>query len=271
MSTKISVEIASFLDSFTSLIDLSSKGSLNLSLDDIYYLEYCKVKAEQFIHEITYDKPIDDTQKAELDLYVSNLKIIKKQIEMIEKTLDLSGEGINFDSVNKIDNNVNDYEYTVRKPGNLIYSEPFSTDIRDIVRIYSIAGSLLLGVYISAGMHLSDWSSIGSTVKTYGIVAVLHATIMATAAGFISRRTGKFNFKRNYVSKQRFASNILMKILTQTNKKEYMYLLTNLSRMEINKDNVLKVYYTLAKIELIGEYMNKHYEDEENELKIIGS
>ena len=49
MKNKSINDIVVFLESFNRVVLLGNKDNLKLSLDDIYYLEYCKVTAEKFI------------------------------------------------------------------------------------------------------------------------------------------------------------------------------------------------------------------------------
>ena len=252
-------EIAILLESFGRVSELVSSSKSKLSMDDIYYIEYCKVKAEGFIVEIDMRKSI----VSELALYRDNLAIVIEQIGLIEKLY----EGRGLDSDNKVDNKMTDYANSVRKAGNHIYYSPFITSKRDMTAIYDIPGYLLFMSSIGLGIYYSHWNSTINVAETFGIIGCVYASIMGVTGIALNKYYGKFKLKKSYASKKVFVSNILTKIIMETNKHEYMYLLHDINTGNWECDSVFQICYAFAKIESLGEYINEHSGDKLSDFK----
>lgn len=251
MSGKLSNEIASFLESFTSLVGLTDKDNLELSLDDIYYLEYCKVKAENFIEEIESNQ---GNIGNELSLYVSNLKVVIKQINMIERLIDTSKHR----SKNEIDKKVTEYIHSVRKPENIVYAQAFATHRRDIFSVYNTVTNLSILPYVGLGIYLSDWTSVKSVAQSFIMLAVINLGLLGITGKIVEQATGNVSFKKSYVNKQQFISKVISKVVIATDRREYYYLSDLIKKMEINDANIFKICYVMSKIEALGEFVNKN-------------
>lgn len=251
MSGKLSNEIASFLESFTSLVSLTDRDNLELSLDDIYYLEYCKVKAENFIEEIESNQ---GNIGNEISLYVSNLKVVIKQINMIEKLIDTSKHR----SKNEIDKKVTEYIHSVRKPENIVYAQAFATYRRDIFGVYDTITNLSILPYVGLGIYLSDWTSVKSVTQVFTMLAIINLGVLGITGKIVEQATGNISFKKSYVNKQQFISKVISKVVIATDRREYYYLSDLIKKMEINDNNIFKVCYVMSKIEALGEYVNKN-------------
>ena len=253
-------EIASFMESFESLVSISSKEKISLSLDDIYYMEYCRVKAENFLCEVagslTTDKNSEvkvKLNKAEIGLYKDNLKLVVEQIKVLEKIIGVQS----LNNKNKIDSRVTDSEFSVRKPGNRVYAEAFLTEKRNLVTPYDLTSALLIGASVILGVHESDWSSVSNVALTFTSIGAVCLGVLAISAKLIDNAYSKVNFKRNYTEKKEFISKVLSKIIIATSRKEYIYLTDSIRKIKINTDSMFNVYYAMAKVEILGEYVNK--------------
>lgn len=256
-------DILSFLKSFESLVDMTNKSKIKLSYDDIYYIEYCKVKAENLLMELENNKDI----RKEVGVYAENLRIIINQINLIEKVVDKD----NISDRNKIDDSMTYGEYSTREIGNVIYAETFYRDFRERDGLlYHIIDYSLLSLLAGVGIWTIEWRNITKVLTWIWVYAVSHIVLTGGIHLAILTYNKIFRFKKTHMEKVEFNAKVLYKIILTLDKKEYMKLYKKLLKTDATKRNIYKLYYNLAKIELLGEYVNrnwsyKNYTEDENE------
>lgn len=247
-------DIVDFLESFEVLVSKNDIKNGIVNDNELYYIYYCKAKAEAFLMEMDEE----DIKREDIDVYKENLRIVIDTIDALTKLIDSN----KIVKSKKADDKVMYSKYTVRDAKNRIFALPFKISDIDwelIQRGITTMVYLLCSV-VGAICALREYKT--NIPKCLAILAVSYI-ICVISCYIIGYIVEFFRYKILYgVSKEdreTFCSTIINKIIWITRKDEYKVSYRHIMSYIRDTKDIKDVNYIVAKVEVIGEYVNRQY------------